>query len=149
MLRYVGSRKILPGKTLTRKIPTHQTQHIVRGPVSHLILPFINNKITNCNFSIPLIIHRLSFTRNKSVLFGFFMAWSYNLNWGYVLTSEVDRRLHQLDHMTLSPKGFWLVIVHCWLISLKNFLSHGFSITTFYFFFLSLIAWFWFKTLLN
>ena len=37
------------------------------------------------------------------------MVWSYNLNWGYPLTSEVDRWRHKLDHVILSQKGFWPV----------------------------------------
>ena len=110
MLRYVGSRKIPPGKTLTRKTPTHQTQHIARGPVSHLILPFINNKITNRNFSIPLIIHRLSFTRNKSVL---------------KLGIRLDKWSLQKTLSTWSrdiiPKRFLVVIVHCWLVLFGEF----------------------------
>ena len=79
MLRYVGSRKIPTWKTLTRKILTHQTQNIVRGPVSHLTLPFINNKLQFFNTTYN---YRLSFTVNKSVLFSFFTF----LTWHEVIT---------------------------------------------------------------
>ena len=32
------------------------------------------------------------------------MVWSYNLNWGYPLTNEVDRWRYQLKHLSLSQK---------------------------------------------
>ena len=86
LLRYVGSRKISTWKTLTRKILTHQTQNIVRGPVSHLTLPSINNKLQFFNTTYN---YRLSFTVNKSVLFSFFNF----LTWHEVITYIGETKL--------------------------------------------------------
>ena len=136
MLRYVGSRKIPTWKTLTRKILTHQTQNILRGPVSHLTLSFINNKLQFFNTTYN---YRLSFTVNKSVFFSFFNF----LTWHEVITyiGETPLRVKLIKDVIylitwLYPQkvsGRSESIVD-WYYS-ENFLAHGFSITPFYFFF--------------
>ena len=37
------------------------------------------------------------------------MIWVWNLHWGYFLINKVGHWFYQLDHVTFSENGFWLV----------------------------------------